>query len=283
MPDARKPTPLARPRMGLYAAAAVTESPVGVRWANGLEWHPELIGNGTNAFGARALKCATSSITPDTSPTNEDAYPFMIYAYDRCSKFDDADLSDPRDRDGRARRLLEATQSASIATEFWSGAISNAETLSNIWLAKTGVTVETSGAVTPQKALAKLDKAIAVNMSNGRGMIHCTVETLDRLVDLNAVRREGAQWLTGFDNIVVADAGYSGDRDGQAANTEWMIASTLVEIYVGPILTASGEINYDADGIFDRTLNDVVVWAQRDVIVMHEPNLLWHTAQVDLS
>jgi hypothetical protein len=270
--------------MGLYAAAAVTETSPGSgseRWANGLQWLPELIRDGTTAFGARELLCSTASISPTIKPEIEEADPFMVYAYDVCSKFEDA--GDPRDRDGRARRLLEATQSASIAAELWSGVITQAQSLQNTWLAKTGVTLATSSALTPQKALARLDKAIAVNMSNGRGMIHCTVEVLDRLVDLNAVRREGTLWLTGFDNIVVADAGYTGDRSGQSAAEEWMIATTLVEIRVGPILTTSADVNYDADGIFDRTLNDVVVWAQRDVIVMHEPHLLWHAAQVDMA
>lgn len=278
MPDARKPTPLAKPRMGLLAAAAVQDSPAGVRWANGLTWHPELIGDGTTAFGARELACTTASIAVTGSPTNEEADPFMIYAYDKCSSMDDADLTDPRDRKGRARRLLEATQSWSIAREFWSGAISNAQGLQNTWLAKTGVTVASTGSTTPQKALAKLDKAIAVNMTNGRGMIHCTVEVLDRLVDLQAIRREGATWLTGFDNIVVADAGYSGDRDGQSTTEEWMIASTMVEIYLGPVLQAENEIE-----TYDRSINDVIVWAQRDVLVIHEPHLLWHASQVDLT
>lgn len=281
MPDARKPTPLARPRMGLYAAAAVTESPAGVRWANGLTWLPELIPDGTNAFGARELSCTTASITPNTSSATQEADPFMVYAYDRCSKFEDA--GDPRDWQGRARRLLEATQSFSIAKEFWSGAITSAQSLQNTWLSKTGVSLATSSALAPEKALAKLDKAIATNLSNGRGMIHCTVEVLDRLSVNGAIRREGTQWLTAFDNIMVADAGYSGDRDGQSTTEEWMIATTLVEIYVGPILPVTGEFNYDADGVFDRTVNDVVVWAQRDVMVMHEPSLLWHAAQVDLT
>lgn len=279
MPDARKPTPLARPKMGLLAAAAVSDMPAGVRWANGLTWHPELIGDGTTAFGARELACTTASITVDTSATNEEADPFMVYAYDKCSSMDDADLTDPRDRSGRSRRLLEATQSYSIAKEFWSGAISNAQSLQNTWLAKTGVSLVNGGTqLVPEKILAKMDNAIAVNMSNGRGMIHCTVEVLDRLAVNGAIRREGTSWLTPYDNIIVADAGYSGDRDGQSAAEEWMIATTMVEIYLGPILGAENVIE-----TYNRSVNDVIVWAQRDVLVMHEPHLLWHAARVDLT
>lgn len=277
MPDARRATPLTKPRMGLLAAAAVTESQTAGtgRWGWGLEWRPELTDEASGAFGARELECITSSIPIPAQPTNEIAEGFMVYAVDTCGTMDDADLADPRDRRGRAERLLMATRSASVAKEFWSGAISATYATANTWLKKAGSTDVGGASASPAKQLADLDQAIATNLSNGRGMIHCRVVVLDRLAQDMAIRREGNLWLTPFDNIVVADAGYDGT--GPAAG-EWMFATTMVEIYFGPVQMFDSPVATHV-----RTINDMHVWAQQDVIVLHEPHLLWHRAQVDLS
>lgn len=278
MPDARRPTPIVPPRMGLVAAASTSDSEVvngGGRWGMGVTWRPELIGDGTDAMGVMPLRCNLSALGRTDRPVLEEAYPFTVFARDSCGTMDDADTADPRDRAARARRLLAATRSASIAKEFWSGALSTAESLANTWLKKSGSVAVTAAAVAPEKALAKLDMAVATNLSNGRGMLHMTVETLDRCAVNNAIRREGNLWLTPFDNICVADAGYDGT--GPAAGV-WMIATTPVEILFGPV-----RANDTPAEVFDRTLNDVDVWAFQDVIVFHEPHLLWHRAQVDLA
>lgn len=277
MPDARRATPITPPKMGLLAAASVSESTTigGARWGwAGVEWRPEMLDDAADAFGARALKCVTSSLTSTGLPTNEQAFPFMVFAADPCpSTIDDADVADKRDRQARARRLLAATRSAAVAKEFWSGAISTVEATGNTWLKKAGSTVVGASAK-PARALAELDQAIATNLANNRGMIHCRVLVLDLLVQAMAVRREGNLWLTPFDNIVVADAGYDGTGP---AGGEWMFATTPVEVAFGPVF-----VNEAEEGL-TRNTNSLFIVAQQDVIVLHEPHLLWHRALVDLT
>lgn len=270
MPDARKPTPLPKPRTGLLAVAAVTESATVQRFANGLEWHPERVPNptaGTEVLSARELKCVVQSLPTTDGPTNEEAYPFTIVVYDKCSTFDDAsDMAiDRRDRQGRALRLLEAAKSYLIAKEFWSGAISTAESLDNTWLAKNWAGDEVLAATTAAKAIGKLDEITATRMTNGRGMFHMNPKLLAQLTEANAIRREGTLWVSPNDNIIVADGGYSGTVGVVNDN---MVATTPVEVWMREPYT-----NDPSDG-FDRSINDIIVWAQQDIIVMHEPHIL---------
>lgn len=278
-----RPSPvLAAPRTGLLAAASVSDSLGNVRWGKGVAWLSELHQTDSEAFGARPIDCSDSDAialgADDKAPTGG-ADPFLVYAFDWCSAMEGLDQ---RDWQGRARRLLEATQSRSIAKEFWSGAISSARTLSNTWLAKTGSSIVTSAATAPGKALALLDHYVVDALSNGTGMIHCTAKTLDRMVQDQALVKEGGLWRTPNGNIVVADAGYSGDKDGVDAAQEWMFASTVPEIVLGPARTSRSDSPIGGEMV-SVSVNDVLVYTERDVIVMHEPDLCWGAAQIDLS
>lgn len=270
MPDARKPTPLPKPRTGLLAVATVTESATVQRFANGLTWHPERVPNptaGTTVFAARELKCVVASLPTTDGPVNEEAYPFSIVVYDKCSTFDDASemAADRRDRTGRALRLLEAVKSYVIAKEFWTGAISTAQGLSNTWLKKDWAGDEVLTAAAAAKAIGKLDEITATRMTNGRGMFHMNPKLLAQLLEANVIRREGSLWLSPNDNVIVADGGYSGTVGATQDN---IVATTPVEIWMRDPYT-----NEPVDG-FTRTTNDLIVWAQQDVIVMHEPHIL---------
>lgn len=283
MADARKPTPLPKPRTGLLAAAAVTEGNTGPRWANGMTWHPERVPNkatleelvtgATTVLNARELTCAVTAITPTDGPINEEAYGFSVVVYDKCGAFDDASdvAADRRDRQGRARRLLEATRSYIIAREFWTGAVSNAEGLDNTWLAKNWSGDEALGVFTPTLLIGALDEITAVRMTNGRGMFHMNPKLLAQFANAQVIRREGPLWVSPNDNIIVADGGYSGMVGG---TNDSVVATTPVEIWMRePWLN-------DPDEGFDHTVNDVIVWAQQDVIVMHEPHILHASASL---
>lgn len=265
--------PLAVPRVGLLASAKQVND-AGDRWGLGVEWLPELQAYDSDGFGGRDLKCSMVDVAhdADNKATVEHAFPFQVYGIDWCSTLEEREYAQ------RAERLLAATRSRSVAEELWTGTIAQAQGLTSGWLAS-ATDLATSSAVAPGKALAKLDQAIAIRLSNGQGMIHCTVETLNRLVQADALVRDGSQWVTAFGNIVVADAGYTGDRDGQNVNTEWMVGTSLVRFQLGQARTLdpnSNEAIYWAD-------NTTKVWSTQDVIVMHEPNLCLVAAQVDLS
>lgn len=285
MRDVRQVTPLAAPRTGLLVAARTTNDLTNVRWGMGVTWLDEMHKVATSAaFGARLLEDAAGTnlghVANDKAPT-ETADPFLVYAFDWCSSMEGFAQ---RDWQGRARRLLEATQSRSIAREFWSGAITQAAApdLSNTWLAKSSVTlVNGTTAMTPQKALALLDDTVINNLANGQGMVHCTPQTKSRLVDLQAIWPD----TTGLHRsangtIVCADAGYVGQSlDGQTGT--WMVATTVPEIVLGPVRALDPT---PAGGtLIERSVNDVFMYAERDVLVMHSPSILHAAVKVDLS
>jgi hypothetical protein len=277
--DTRVATPLRAPRVGLLSAASLVDLP-GVKWGYGAEWYAELPKVAGVAYGARAIKCDPETIdfgADEKAHTNE-AYPFSVYGIDWCSTIG----SDVRNMQARARRVLAATESFSVAKEFWAGAISTAESLTNRWLGHTDVTV-VSAPTAPQKALAALDQTIAEQLYNGPGMVHCTVETLNRLLSAQALRRDGDLWRTAFGNVVVADAGYSGVVTGENPATTYMVATTMVEVSLGPVRTVDLDSPEGLNDVIDHTVNDVLVWAERDVIVMHEPEYLHHAVAVDLT
>jgi len=279
--DVRVATPLARPRVGLLAAANVPSS-TPERWGFGLEWQSEMPPPSGGATGARALRCDPPSVPygDEDKPAVEQAYPFSVFAKDYCTTLG----FEGRDWVGRARRALEATQSFSIAREFWTGAIAQAEGLSNVWLGAATATKVTTSALDPVAALSVLDQYVAETLRNGTGMIHVTVEMQNRLMAANAIWRDGARWRTAFDNIVSSDGGYTGELDGEdPTQTEFMVATTVPDIYLGPIRTVDLRNPDDLRTVVDRSVNDAVVWAERDVLVMHEPTLLHAVAQVDLS
>lgn len=275
MPQAIKPTPLSKPKRGLLAAASVVENSA-LRFGRGLTWHPERVANpalGTTAFSVRELDCTVSSISVEDGPVNEESYPFTLVVYDRCSAFDDADLSDKRDRLGRARRLLEATRSWLIAEEFWTGTAQVAAfgSTAPTWLGKTTGFESVSGGGNVATNVALLDNVIADRLTNGQGMIHMTPKLQADAVAAQVLRREGSLWLSPNDNIVVADGGYVGNTEADAASVNWMIATGPVEVHLSEVRLPDEDATVE---FFDNDVNDIIVWAQQDVIVNFDPQIL---------
>lgn len=371
--DVREAPALREPRAGLLLAASTlgtVTTPEGAgpsMWGRGVQWEMEAHATTSEAYGARALICGPNSpitLGDDDKPGIEDAYPFQVYAFDWCTSLDQS-----RDWEGRARRLLLYTQSASIATEFWSGVLAKANAVaasvtggavaatnytgqattfnlavngaapvainlnanytnaagvvtaintqfgsavatqsggvititapippltgntsvaitgytqgtavlglgngtvigtgyvSNSWLARDGATVVAGGPYDVPHAIAQMDQALTVALTNSPGMMHMSPLVFS-LATLNGhLRRDGDLWLSPMGHVAVADAGYSGLRDGAAG--QWIIGTTPVEIVLGPI-----RITPPTEG-FAYDVNTMVAYAQRDVLVMHEPS-----------
>ena len=266
MPEARNPTPLTKPRRGMLAGVNVAEAG-GLRWGRGLTWVPEMGGDPSTSSGVQALDCVTTAIdhsefaTPDAAT----AYPFMVYAFDKCSAIDFE-----RQRESLVRRKIEATQSFNIAKEFWTGTLTasvNAELR--------GATAMSPASGTPTEAVGYLDDIIADRLANGQGMIHTSLNTLVKLVNAQVVRREGTSWLTPNDNPVITDGGYAGTNAGNA-NTDWLVATSPVTVHLGPIDATA----FPTVASLDPSDIDVVVFAKRDAIVLHDYTVLYHAIEL---
>lgn len=145
----------------------------------------------------------------------------------------------------------------------------------NVWLGRTGAVV-VDGAGAPHSvldALAEIDGELTRQLTNSPGMIHMSPQILTRVIATNAVRRDGDLWVTPNGHVVVSDAGYTGLRDGAAG--QWMIGTTPVEIILGPVRITAPDVG------FDYSVNTMVAYAERDVIVMHEPSRVHLAIDVD--
>jgi hypothetical protein len=209
------------------------------------------------------LTCAPNAaiaLGADDKPIVEDAYPFQVYAFDWCSSLDQS-----RDWEGRARRLLEYTQSASIAAEFWTGVISQATAANNVWLARTGAVAIAGGPYDVPHAIAQMDQRLSVELTNSPGAMHMSPLVFS-LSTLNGhVRKDGDVWVSPMGHIVIGDAGYTGIH-ADAPGAQSIIGTTIPEIVLGPI-----RVTPPTEG-FAWDVNTMVAWAQRDVLVMHEPS-----------
>lgn len=195
-------------RRGIVAAAVeLTEGDE--RWVNGFAFAPESCDGATGI----PLYCGQTGATKTAggNPETVEYDPWAVLGWDECST-----LQRGRDRAGRARRQLIATESAQIEAELWDGAIARAEGYPNPYLAKS-TTVEL-GTFPPVAALAQLEQALAECLHGQRGMIHATPATVTGWASVNLVRVESGLLLTAMDTIVVAGAGYSGSAPNAVAN-----------------------------------------------------------------
>lgn len=296
--DARTAPPLRSPRNGLLTVASVKDDETGVRWGTGVAWTPEMLvvdythfddpGMAETWHGARDVGCAMTALTVNARPVMETADPFNIAAYSWCSMMQ----TDQRDRAGRARRLLEAVQSMDIAYEFWTGTIAQASAANeNSWLTHTVETGHTAvvwpatpfqtaayaaptGEPPSSGALGRMDSYLTHVLANGTGLLHMSPTFFSYL---NAefpgwLRLDGNIWKSPLGHSVVADAGYTGAAkaaSGGSLLTEWVIATGPVEIVLGPIDATTP----DSTEAFSFATNDIVLYAQRDVLIEWEPHV----------
>lgn len=296
--DSRTAPPLRSPRNGLLTVATVKDDETGVRWGNGVAWTAEMLamdyehfddpGMNETWFGARELGCAMTALTVNARPVGEIADAFNIAAYSWCSMMQ----NDQRDRAGRARRLLEAVQSMAIAYEFWTGTIAQASAANeNAYLAWTTGTGHTAtvwpnhpfatanysaptGEPPSSGALGRMDAYLTRVLANGTGLLHMSPEMFSFLIAEfpGWLRLEGNIWKSPLGHSIVADAGYTGAAKAQSAGAllaEWIIATGPVEIVLGPVDSTSP----DSTEAFSFATNDIVLYAQRDVLIEWEPHV----------
>lgn len=253
------PVPLTAPRTGLLAVAPTIDDP-DLRWVDGFEWAPE----GGNLSGVSAVSClgSTDSRTPGSPAAVASNDPVYVWASEECSTIGYA----RRDWIGRVQRALLAEQSYRIALELWAGAENTQHSLGNGQLASpTADNVFYSKA--PEDGFACMDGLLTARLRNRQGMIHVTPGLLATLWHLNAVYRDGGMWMSPNQNIVVADAGYTGTGpQGEYVTTDqWMYGTDMIRLRLGPVETfpASLDDQQVLAAYVDRQTNDLEVWAGR--------------------
>lgn len=263
--------PVQPPRYGLLVAAQTTIADG--EWAiDGVTFDPEQCGNS----GRVQIECRgnTAEMDANTRPASVTADPFLVYASDRCSPFGFA----AADYVARATRQLEATQSFEVAGELWDGTLRDAADAEDAITDNPALTdttsdtlTSTSGEVSPVVALGMLEQGLAECSRGRRGMIHVTPQVLVALVAESAVRIEGGQFISPLGNIVVADAGYSGDGPGgtAAGSTQWAYATGMIAVRLStPIITPRNITDaQELAGRLNRDDNTIDVYAQRVALV----------------
>lgn len=234
-------------------------------WA-GWRFIPEAYGfNGTGRLPTNCLGNTTLGPVPAVRPTTVDGDPFLLYATDQCSAMG----WQAADYMGRARHLLEIVQSAQIAEEVWDGSLV-AGGLVNKPLVDMASDQLTTAAVSIRDAFALIEQGIARYGRGELGMIHMTPQVLAHARAEYLLEKQGNLWLSPMGNIVVADAGYSGNGPFVTANTtsQWIYGTSVIEVLLGPIMFfPNAELAVDLGQFMaealDRTTNKVVVTAER--------------------
>lgn len=279
------------PVYSLLTAAPALDLP-GEDWLSGSKWLPELTRtSGGLSNGAVAIDCigdTQTGMTAEDAPTVQDLFPFAVFGSFRCSAtaFQTADYA------GRARRLLDATQSYNIAKELWSGAINaGAYALGNGQLNAANPTTDTlsAAAVAPDVAFALIEQGIAYYGHGRRGMIHCTPQVFYIAMENGSITRQGGRWVTPMGNIVVADAGYDGSAPGGAAAgaSQWIYGTEVIDVLLSPVINLPNAALVDDDAAFmaealDREINRVTVYAFRAAAIRWDQQI--HVAaQVNLA
>lgn len=244
--------PAVPPRVGLIAAA---RSATDGRWEAGYGFLPENCNDG-------GVLDPCNTVTEKTIAENADVVdvdPFVVWAGYKCSALG----YNAQDGEARARRALAAVESAQVASEFWTGALSRSDAdIDNRFLAspQSDVLNPTNDSLSLTNGLACLEQALA-QCSASRGFIHATRQVVSLWHQGGALRREGNLILTINDTIVVPDAGYDGSGpDGQpAANgAVWAYGTTQVDVRLSEVIVTGADPSQ-----YDRNVNSVEVRAER--------------------
>lgn len=252
-------------RRGLLAAAVPVDNGDG-RWVNGFAFDPETCDQATGI----PIFCdppGAEKVAGDNEAIVE-YDPWAVLGWDSCST-----MQRGRDREGRARRHLLATEGDQIEAELWDGAVALSEGLPNAYLASPAATdLGTAGAVA---ALAELEQALGDCLHGRRGMIHATLTTATIWQSLGLLRTESGLLLTALDTIVVAGSGYSGSAPGPGGTgpdpddpippddltaAAFAYATSMIHVRRGEIAVVG-----DQTSQINRATNDQTVFVERPV------------------
>lgn len=205
--------------------------------------------------GRLAIDCLgdTAQMALSGNPAKIDGEGFVVYTGDTCSTIGARGV----DLEDRARRHIEIVQSFQIAAELWDGDLN----LDATSLADVSADTLTGAATTPVDALGMVDWGIGRATMGQQGMVHMTPQILVDLVTNGTLHLEGGLWLTPMGNIVIADAGYSGDGpNGEIAGaTQWIYGTTMIYLRLGEIDFVSNK----PSEIIDRSVNTIEYWVWR--------------------
>lgn len=252
--------PARPPRFGLVAQANKPEE-ADDRWVDGLAWDPEICG-----FAGVADACGSDNKPmPDNTGVVE-YQPFVVFAGDHCSTLDRS-----RDRQARARRALEASESFQIARELWTGDLADASGWDNIHLADAAAVdvIGPAGGLTPIAALACLEQASAEAASGARVTIHATLRTVTTWAAEGLIERDSGFLVTKLGSIVIADAGYPGTAPDGTTDTEghWAYGTGIVDVRRSAITVLGAN---EAEQINRRTNHHEVI-AERMAAATFDP------------
>lgn len=253
--------------VALTAQALADGIGVDERWTNGFTYLPD----SCDAINPQAIQCLGSpgdKLPPDNADAVDYA-PFLTFGGDKCSRMDVG-----RDREGRARRNLLATESWQVEAEFFDGLASKSVSpnLPNPFLTDGTTADDATGGGSPLpsvRALARVEQAIMECLHGQRAMIHAQPELVSLWQAGGALRLEGNVLLTVLDSIVVPGSGYSGagpDATPAAAGTSWCYGTSLVYALQGSI-----NLLGTAPDWLNRTTNDVTVLVERTNALVFAP------------
>lgn len=249
--------PAQPPAYGLVRVAPTIDGLEARVFGAGWTFQPETCGAGRG--GVLDLDCGlTDSMDAETGPTVVDGDAFVIYGWDRCSTFG----FHSRDWQGRASRMLRAVESFLVARELWSGTLG----LAQGYLASADTDTLSDHPVGIVEAIGLLEGGMAATFRGQPAMLHMTPQALTHAVAAYAVWRDGALWRTAMGNIVVADAGYSGDGPTvNAGASQWLYASPIVSVALSAVQVMPETLDQARDlvAMVDTSVNLATVFAQR--------------------
>ena len=254
------------PRVSLLASAE--EVPAGdSRWVAGIGFDPISCGTSGGYFLDRCESDSESNDFDDkpVEPSSRlvEYRPYVAYYGDSCSTA----TFRSRDFPGRATAAYVAAESALMATELWTGAVSTAGGLGNFHLASSDADV-LPGVWPVGLGLARLQFELG-EVIPSRGMIHAPRDIVSVWVELGFVRREGAVLVDAYDNVVVADTGYPGtapNGDPRTTTGAFVYATDMVQVRRdGQIRLLPTVDEAMAGAAMDRDINLIEWRAERTV------------------
>lgn len=256
------------------------------RWGRGVSWQPETCGGGGISPANNSLTATdVAARVPSERTSQTFADPFYVWATDE----DTTQGHSARDWQARARRALEATQSAQIATELWAGAHTLEQLSAGDVDAASPFLADTSRVVDEQLAASRaigVAEALALECAGGRRlMLHVPVAVLEAAMRGGpgyVARDSGGVLTTPMGSIVVADAGYPGtgpigpDVENPTSpdnSVQWIYTSQLVQVRLGQVELLPGSLAdaRDLAQALNRGTNDLTVWAQRLALYQLDP------------
>lgn len=288
MPRLSRPIPgrrAAAPPVGLVAASkgagAYNPDSESV-WQNGISYDVE----SCVVPGTPLDICSPAAFGEALEPSSSEWLPYVVFADWACSTFGTPNQEELNRAYEAARRRLNATWGFQVERELWEGALAQAESYPNRWLADTAnVDVLTdAGAVAPLNALACLTQYLAEVSGGQQGMIHATPQLVTHWISENVVYRQGPVLYTvARDDIVVPGAGYTGSNPSQDVPTDnnvWAYATDIVEVRDGAV--DPGGIGGNAVIPWVNPNNRTVIRAQKRALASWEGCRLGG-AQVEIS